>query len=252
MKLPARTAFGPALLALSALLAAPGAAADEGDEACQAALERAHPPGQAHGVLLQAEVPTGLAQDTGIVKHERQFEVDVVDGDWRTPDDGAKVQAWEESLRRGEVLRLASVRCSGQRVALRFVSVEDHYLAGGLLGEKKMRTVATTFRLKLAFRPRGEADVARVTAHLEPLIKLFPDLLAAKAFAAEVTTAHSIPAPLRPSQRGEVQPGMSQEEVLALLGQPASKTGPGPDASWTYGSRVVVFRGGHVTEVTGP
>ena len=236
------------LLALAAVLAASVGRADDAAETCRLALEKAYPPGVVHGVILQPEVPTRRSQDLGIVKHDRQFEVDVVDGDWRHSD-SANVATWEDAFRRGEVVRLTSLRCVRDRVDMRFVSTEDHYVPAGLLGEHKMRQVATTFRIQLSFRPRGDVDVPRVVAHLAPLVNLQPSLVAAKKFADEFSTAASVPAPPRPSQAGEVQRGMSQEEVLAMLGAPLTRSTKGAEATWNYPERVVRFRDSHVVEV---
>ena len=64
---------------------------------------------------------------------------------------------------------------------------------------------------------------------------------------AAVKAKTSPPPPARGPR--EVTPGMTTDEVLALLGQPSDQITFGRKARWVYQDRTVVFEGGRVTTV---
>jgi hypothetical protein len=226
------------------------------------AFEQAIRPKRSHAVVLVEGLPTtsiyGVKGDTtGGTAH---YSIDVVDGGWKTSEGIMDFdQTAADSLRKGEVMEVASIAYKDNRLDLRMVSLEAHKVTRGswILKSRKPEPVATNFKFFFPFRATGAADVPKALEYIGQYLRMFPGEAEARTYSARMMAGGGAPesAPSRPTTaaatttKKDIKIGMTSLEVMEALGKPDKEVNFENKTRWTYPDLTVIFENGRVKEV---
>ena len=224
------------------------------------AFEQAVRPKRTHAVVMMEQLPTtsvyGVKGDTtGGTAH---YSIDVVDGGWKTSEGIMDFdQTAADSLRKGEVMELASIAYKDNRLDLRMVSLEAHKVTRGqwILKSRKPEPVATNFKFFFPFRATSAADVPKALEYIGHYLRMFPGENEARGYAARMNGGGA-PEPMstRPTAaatttRKDIKVGMTPLEVMESLGKPDKEVNFENKSRWSYPDLTVIFENGRVKEV---
>jgi hypothetical protein len=265
------------LALLASLAAATGARAEKIPGDFKMAFERAFIKGRTYVVCMQKGIPTtsinGVKGDSNGTAH---YSIDVFDdGNWKT---SAGILDFDQTavdyLDLGEVLEMADLSWKDNRVDMRMVSLESKKVTRGTWFKTERREpVATNF--KFFFPPEWKnrylsaADVPAALGFVEIWLRPFSNEQMARGFSAQLrvgappapppnqvapaprpaTAPAAAPAPPKATAKREIKPGMTNLEVIDILGKPQSETSFQSQSKWTYPDLTVIFENGRVKEV---
>jgi hypothetical protein len=203
-------------------------------------------------------------ESTGGTAH---YSIDIVDGGWKTSEGFMDFdQTAADNLRKGEVLELASIAYKDDRLDMRMVSLEAHRVTRGswILKSRKPEPVATNFKFFFPFKVTGAADVPKALEYIDRYLKVFPNEVEARAYAAQFMAGVAAPIPARPAStasstssasstasttKKDIRVGMTPLEVIDTLGKPEKEINFENKTRWTYPDLTVIFENGRVKEV---
>jgi hypothetical protein len=267
-----------AAAAVALAWAAAPAAADKLSPEFRSAFERSFRTGRTYAVVMQKGVPTTSIYGVEGNQTATHYSIDVIDGEWKTSGGFLDTdQTAADFLDLGEVMELAAISYKENRVDLRMVSVESKKVrrGGGLFSTEKREPVATNFKFFLPgdkSRSLTAADVPEVLEYIGAYLKPCANEAEARTFSARLITGQETAAApaggrARPAEtpraasagaktsaapatsKKEIKPGMTPDEVRAVLGKPEHELTFQTRTRWTYPSLTVVFENGKVTEV---
>jgi hypothetical protein len=253
--------------ALGLLLAAPLAWADKVPNDFRAEFEKTFRPKRTYAVVVMEGVPTTSIYGKEGKETAAHYSIDIKDGRWQTSSgllDTSQVPV--DFLNKGEVMELDSISYKDDRLDLRMVSVEAHKVTRTaiIFKSEKREPVATNFKFFFPFKVKGASDAAAARQYVEAYLKPFATEQEARSFSArmqgggrpEVTTPSRAGAtapigglPATTTTRKEIKPGMTQLEVIEILGKPEKEVSFENKQRWTYPDLTVIFENGKVKEV---
>jgi hypothetical protein len=227
------------------------------------AFEQTFRPKRSHAVVMVEGLPTtsiyGVkGETTGGTAH---YSIDVVDGGWKTSEGIMDFdQTAADSLRKGEVMEVASIAYKDNRLDLRMVSLEAHKVTRGswILKSRKPEPVATNFKFFFPFRAVSAADVPKALDYIAQYLKVFPGEAEARTYAARMMAGNGAPeaVPALPGSRPtatttkkDIKVGMTPLEVIEALGKPDKEVNFENKSRWSYPDLTVIFENGRVKEV---
>jgi hypothetical protein len=246
------------LFAAGALLACAGPArAEDLSKEFRRAFENTFLEQRTYAVATQAGIPTTSIYGVEGDSENAHYSIDIVDGRWKTST------GWLDSdqnaadyLREGEILELASVSYKDNRVDLRMVSLEAHKVTrgAGFAADTDPEPVATNFKFFLPFpkeRSLVPADMPEVEAYIRQFLQPFADLHEARLHAARLilkldTAAGSVGGG---GDASELKVGMTQLQVIEVLGMPDREIAFGAKTKWAYPDVAVIFEDCRVADV---
>lgn len=257
----------PSLLALAVLtlLDAAPLAAEKLSAEFRAAFEKVYRKEASHAVVMHGGIPTTSVYGPRKTYKTGYYDIEIEDGEWRrcpNPDEPDQMELGR--LEKGEIVKLAGIAYKDNRINLRMVALEPREVTRNSLTRIKdqYEPVATNFRFFLPFdksRVLTASDLPVVQKYIEAYLKFFPDQASAQSFAARVRppSARAPGAPPasgqsaggRATARRDIKPGMSPDQVRAVLGPPVKEVTFGQTARWTYPDASVLFENGRVKEV---
>ncbi|HEY3120506.1 MAG TPA: hypothetical protein VGL15_07775 [Vicinamibacteria bacterium] len=253
------------MTAILAFVATPAALwADKVPADFRAEFEKTFRPKRTYAVLVKEGVPTTSIYGKEGKESSAHYSIDIKDGRWETSSgllDTSQVPV--DFLNKGEVMELDSISYKDDRLDLRMVSVEAHKVTRGaiIFKTEKREPVATNFKFFFPFKVKGGADAPAAVQYVNGYLKPFPTEQEARAYAArmqggrpEVTTPSraGATAPISgatTTTRKEIKPGMTQLEVIEILGKPEKEVSFENKQRWTYPDLTVIFENGKVKEV---
>jgi len=235
----------------------------------RATFEQTFRPKRSHAVVMMEGLPTtsiyGVkGETTGGTAH---YSIDVQDGGWKTSEGIMDFdQTAADSLRKGEVMEVASIAYKDNRLDLRMVSLEAHKVTRGswILKSRKPEPVATNFKFFFPFRATSAADVPKALEYISQYLKVFPSESEARTYSARMMAGSGEPdaVPALPGRRPtttaaattsttkkDIKAGMTPLEVMEILGKPEKEVNFENKSRWTYPDLTVIFENGRVKEV---
>jgi hypothetical protein len=226
------------------------------------AFEQTFRPRKSHAVVMMDGLPTtsiyGVKGDsTGGTSH---YSIDVVEEGWKTSEGFMDFdQTAADTLRKGEVMELASIAYKDNRLDLRMVSLEAHKVTRGqwILKTRNPEPVATNFKFFFPFRVTGAADVPKAIEFIDQYLRVFPGEPQARTYSSKMMAGDGEP-PRVPSQvtasattttKKDIKVGMTPLEVIESLGKPEKEVNFENKSRWTYPDLTVIFESGRVKEV---
>jgi hypothetical protein len=255
-----------AAVAVLCLAGASSVLAEKVPQDFRKAFEQTFRPKHSHVVVLVEGLPTtsiyGVdGESTGGTAH---YSIDVVDGGWKTSEGILDFdQTAADTLRKGEVMELASIAYKDDRLDMRMVSLEAHKVTRGswILKSRKPEPVATNFKFFFPFKVTGAADVPRALEYIDRYLKVFPNEAAARAYAVQSMAGVAAPIPAgtaastassastATTSKKDIRVGMTSLEVIDTLGKPEKEVNFENKTRWTYPDLTVIFENGRVKEV---
>ena len=261
-------------LSMAAVLVLCGASAhaDKISKEFRVEFERTFRPKSTYAVVVQSGIPTVSVYGTDPCKRDQfpnhHFSVDIVDGKWSISQGLLDVdQKMMDTLKAGEIMELNRISYHDNRIEMRFVSLEAHKFTCGFwkLKTDSRDPVGTYFKFFLPFdksRSVGPDDITEVMRSIEPMLRVFPNESAARAYSARMLSrrpgedARPAPRPVaepasapRSSEKREIKVGMTPLLVIDILGKPQKEVTFENTTKWTYPDLTVIFESGRVKEV---